>query len=115
MVDDHAGAHRVHFGGSCGQEQPVARVPVDQDLSGSRATVAAYLAPFRALDATPPPKPVVPKVRRIASWLLHHPDERDADEQLQLKQVLAACPTCRTPPRTSLRSATCSPADTVTG
>jgi hypothetical protein len=55
-------------------------------------TVAAYLAPFRALDAAPPPKPAVPKVRPIASWLLRHPDERDDEEQLQLKQVLAACP-----------------------
>jgi len=34
----------------------------------------------------------VPKVRPIASWLLRHPDELDTEEQLQLKQVLAACP-----------------------
>jgi transposase len=64
----------------------------EQGYRGHRGTVAAYLAPFRALDAAPPPKPAVPKVRPIASWLLRHPDELDAEEQLKLKQVLAACP-----------------------
>lgn len=63
-----------------------------QGYRGARGTVAAYLAPFRALDAAPPPKQAVPKVRPIASWLLRHPDELDAEEQLQLKQVLAICP-----------------------
>ncbi len=63
-----------------------------QGYRGCRGTVAAYLAPFRALDAAPPPKPALPKIRRIASWILHHPNKRDAEEQLHLKQVLAACP-----------------------
>jgi transposase len=63
----------------------------EQGYRGSRGTVAAYLAPFRALGAAPPPTQSVPKVRPIASWLLRHPDELDAEEQLQLKQVLAAC------------------------
>jgi hypothetical protein len=55
-------------------------------------TVAAYLAPFRPLGAAPPAKPTVPKVRQITSWMLHRPDDLDADEQVALKQVLAACP-----------------------
>lgn len=63
-----------------------------QGYRGSRGTVAAYLAPFRPRHAAPPPKPAVPKVRAIASWLLRRPDNLDTDEQLQLKQVLAACP-----------------------
>jgi transposase len=54
--------------------------------------VVAYLAPFRALGAAPPPKPVVPKVRQISSWMLRHPDDLDADEQLKLKQVRTSCP-----------------------
>ena len=64
----------------------------DQGYQGSRGTVAAYLAPFRALGAAPPPTPVVPKVRQITSWILRRPEDLDADEQLQLKQVLASCP-----------------------
>jgi transposase len=64
----------------------------EQGYRGCRGTVAAYLAPFRQLGAAPPARPVVPKVRRISSWMLRHPDDLDTDEKLKLKQVLAACP-----------------------
>jgi transposase len=64
----------------------------EQGYRGSRGTLAAYLAPFRALGAAPPPTPVVPKIRQITSWMLRRPEDLDAEEQLQLKQVLAACP-----------------------
>jgi transposase len=64
----------------------------EQGYRGSRGTVAAYLAPFRALGAAPPPTPAIPKVRQITSWMLRRPTDLDAEEQLQLKQILAACP-----------------------
>jgi transposase len=64
----------------------------EQGYRGSRGTLAAYLAPFRALGAAPPPTPEVPKIRQIASWMLRRPEDLDAEEQLQLKQVLACCP-----------------------
>jgi transposase len=64
----------------------------EQGYQGSRGTVTAYLAPFRALGAAPPPTPAVPKVRQITSWILRHPKDLDAEEQLQLKQVLTSCP-----------------------
>lgn len=64
----------------------------EQGYRGSLGTVAAYLAPFRALGAAPPAQPAVPKVRRITSWMLRHPDDLDADEQAKLKQILAVCP-----------------------
>jgi hypothetical protein len=62
----------------------------EQGYQGSRGTVAAHLAPFRALGAAPPPTPVTPKVRQITSWMLRDPEDLDAEEQLQLKQVLAS-------------------------
>jgi transposase len=64
----------------------------EQGYRGSRGALAAYLAPFRALGTAPPPTPAVPKLRRVASWMLRRPEDLDAEEQLQLKQVLACCP-----------------------
>jgi transposase len=64
----------------------------EQGYRGSRGTLAAYLTPFRALGAAPPPTPAVPKARRITSWMLRRPEDLDDEEQLQLKQVLACCP-----------------------
>lgn len=64
----------------------------EQGYRGSRATLADYLAPFRAVGATPAPKPAVPKVRHMTSWMLHHPDDLDDEQRLQLKQVRTTCP-----------------------
>jgi transposase len=64
----------------------------EQGYRGSRGTVADYLAPFRAMGAAPAPKPAVPKVRHVTSWMLHHPDDLDDEQHLQLKQVRTACP-----------------------
>jgi transposase len=40
----------------------------------------------------PPAVPAPPKVRHITSWIRRRPDNLDTDEQLQLTDVLAACP-----------------------
>lgn len=63
----------------------------EQGYRGSRGTVADYLAPFRTVGAAPAPKSAAPKVRHIASWMLHHPDNLDDEQRLQLKQVRTAC------------------------
>jgi transposase len=59
---------------------------------GSYAIVRAYLQPFRALGAAPPPVPAPPKVRHVASWILRDPATLDDDEQVKLKDVRARCP-----------------------
>ncbi|MGH3914186.1 MAG: ISL3 family transposase [Pseudonocardiaceae bacterium] len=63
----------------------------EQGYRGSRGTVADYLAPLRAVGAAPAPKPAAPKVRHVASWMLHHPEDLDEDQHLQLTQVRTAC------------------------
>src|SRR3954468_20515811 len=63
-----------------------------QGYRGSYSALRDYLAPLRASGQAPPPATVVPKVRQITSWLLRRPTDLDDDEQLQLKQVLTACP-----------------------
>jgi len=42
--------------------------------------VSTYLRPFRALGVAPPAAPPVPKVRRLTSWMLRHPDDIDSDD-----------------------------------
>lgn len=50
--------------------------------------MSTYLRPFRALGVAPPAAPPVPKVRRLTSWMLRHPDDIDSDDQVTLKQAL---------------------------
>jgi transposase len=59
---------------------------------GSYGTVRDYLQPFRELGTAPPARPVPPKVRDVAGWLLRDPDSLDEDEELKLKQVKERCP-----------------------
>ena len=68
---------------------------------GSYAVVRAYLQPFRALGAAPPPVPAPPKARHVASWILRDPASLDDDEQARLKDVRARCPHLNALPATS--------------
>ncbi|OYD60794.1 ISL3 family transposase [Rhodococcus sp. OK302] len=58
---------------------------------GSYSSVRDYLRPLRSIGAAPA-REQVPKVRRITSWMLRHPDNLTDDEQIGLKQILASCP-----------------------
>ena len=33
-----------------------------------------------------------PKIREVTAWMLRHPDNRNPDEQIRLKQAFANCP-----------------------
>jgi len=59
---------------------------------GSYGTLRDYLRPFRTLATPPPTTPRLPKVRHVCGWILRHPDNLDADEQVKLKQARASCP-----------------------
>jgi len=58
---------------------------------GCYTTVRAYLQSFRTLATVPPVLLGPPKVGQVTAWMLHHPDNRTADEQIRLKQVLPNC------------------------
>jgi transposase len=62
-----------------------------QGYQGSYVTVRNYLRPLRSLGLAPPPALGPPKIRQVAAWMLRHPDNRNAAEQVRLKQVLANC------------------------
>jgi transposase len=59
---------------------------------GSAGSLRGYLRPFRTLGTAPPAAAAPPKVRHITGWLLRHPDDLDADEQVKIKEVRARCP-----------------------
>ena len=92
ILDEHKPYLHERGNSGCTNASTLYRELTERGYRGSMGTVAAYLAPFRPLGAAPPAKPTVPKVRQITSWMLHRPDDLDADEQVALKQVLAACP-----------------------
>ncbi|WP_233365478.1 transposase [Rhodococcus globerulus] len=58
---------------------------------GSYSSVRDYSRPLRAIGAAPARRQI-PKVRRITSWMLRHPDNLTDDEQIGRGQVLAGCP-----------------------
>jgi transposase len=92
ILDEHKSNLHERWNAGVTNASTLYREITEQGYRGSMATVAAYVAPVRTLDAAPPATPVVPKVRHITSWMLRRLDDLDADEQLQVKQVLAACP-----------------------
>lgn len=62
-----------------------------QGYPGCYTTVRSYLHPFRTLDTAPPVTPRPPKVRELTAWMLRHPDSRDSEQQIRLKQALTSC------------------------
>jgi transposase len=70
-------------------------------FSGSDQTVRRYLAllrpegkpPGRTAQAKAPDgKPAPPKPRRVAAWIMTHPDHLKPGNAMQLKGILARCP-----------------------
>jgi transposase len=82
--------HRFNLGHTNGS-QLFAEIQA-QGYRGSLGTVLGYLRPFRSLPAAPPAVPPPPTVRAVTGAILRHPDRRDADDQLMVKQVRAQCP-----------------------
>jgi transposase len=59
---------------------------------GSAATLRTYLQPLRAANPLPPAPSRPPKIRRITTGLLRHPDKLHPNDRSDLAGVLAACP-----------------------
>lgn len=62
-----------------------------QGFRGSYWTVYSYLKRFKG-QAAPPATAPPPKVRHVTSWIRRNPDNLTTGEQLQLKEIRAACP-----------------------
>jgi transposase len=90
MLDDYKPHLHQRWNEGCTNIGQLHREVKALGFRGSYATVYAYLAPFKGKAAPAVPGP--PKVRRITSWIRRRPGNLDADEQLKLNQVRAACP-----------------------
>jgi transposase len=59
---------------------------------GSDKTVRRYLQPFRETRTAPPAVPIPPTIRQVTGSLTRHPDSLNADDRMQLKQILVRSP-----------------------
>ncbi|MEU7856938.1 ISL3 family transposase [Nonomuraea sp. NPDC049141] len=91
MLDDYKPHLHERWNSGCANIQQLHREITALGFRGSYGTVYAYLAPFKG-SAAPPAVPAPPKARHITSWIRRRPDNLGPDEQLKLKEVLAACP-----------------------
>jgi len=91
MLDDYKPHLHRRWNEGCTNIQQLHREVKALGFRGSYATVYAYLAPFQG-KAAPPAVLGPPKVRYVTSWIRRRPGNLDADEQLKLMQVRAACP-----------------------
>ena len=91
MLDDYEPDLHQRWNEGCTNIGQLHREVKALGFRGSYATVYAYLAPFKG-KAAPPAVPGPPKVRHVTGWIRRRPGNLDADEQLKLKQVRAACP-----------------------
>jgi transposase len=63
-----------------------------QGWTGSLRTVQGYLRPLRGHQEVQVPLLMPAKPRRIAGWIMSHPDHLDPGDKAELEQVLARCP-----------------------
>jgi transposase len=59
---------------------------------GSARTVQRYAHQLRGLTSAPPPRPVTPKPRKVARWLMTNSANLTAGDQVRLKAIIARCP-----------------------
>ena len=90
-LDDYKPHLHQRWNEGCTNFQQLHREITGLGFRGSYGTVYAHLAPLRGMPA-PPAVPAPPKIRHITSWIRRRPDNLGTDEQLQLTDILAACP-----------------------
>ncbi|MCW2938837.1 MAG: transposase family protein [Actinomycetia bacterium] len=90
-LDEYKPHLHQRWNAGCTNIQELHREITKLGYRGSYGTVYAHLAPFKGA-AAPPAVCAPPKVRHVTGWIRRRPDNLDTDEQLQLKDVLVACP-----------------------
>jgi transposase len=92
LLDDYTDHLHRRWAEGCTDAAALAQEIIAMGYRGSVRTVRTYLHPLRSGRPVPPPRATAPTIREVTSWMLRHPDNLDADEQLCLQQVKAHCP-----------------------
>jgi transposase len=92
ILDEHAAYLRERWNSGCANAAQLHRELRQRGYQGGQSYVRQYLARFRGAAAVPGPKPAVPKVRAVTSWIMTSPSNLADADQVSLDAILAASP-----------------------
>jgi transposase len=92
ILDEHAAYLRERWNSGCTNAAQLWQELRDRGYPGGPTYVRQYLARFRGTTAAPEPKPAVPKVRAVTSWIMTSPDQLADADRAGLEAILAASP-----------------------
>jgi transposase len=92
ILDQHAAYLRERWNSGCTNAAQLWAELRDRGYTGGPTYVRQYLARFRGTAAAPEPKPAVPKVRAVTSWIMTSPDQLAGNDKASLNAILAASP-----------------------
>jgi transposase len=101
LLDDHLPYLQHRWNNGCTNVDTLLAELRQRGYRGSARTLYRHLQPLRATSpppphkASPPPPPATPKPRRVARWIMTHPDNLGEDDQLRLTAILDRCPELR--------------------
>jgi transposase len=92
ILDEHADYLRTRWNtGATNAAQLWAELR-ERGYPGGPTYVRQYLARFRGTTIAPEPKPAVPQVRAVTSWIMTSPDQLDDADRASLDAILTASP-----------------------
>jgi transposase len=92
ILDEHAAYLRERWSSGCTNAAQLWAELRDRGYPGGQTYVRQYLARYRGTAAVPAPKPSVPKVRAVTSWIMTSPDQLADADKASLDAILAASP-----------------------
>lgn len=99
LLDDYLPYLQQRWSDGCTDVDTLFAEIRERGYRGSIRTVYRHLQPLRTASPPPPrnpsPPPATPKPRRVARWIMTHPDHLEDDNQLRLNAILDRCPHLR--------------------
>jgi transposase len=92
ILDEHAAYLRERWNAGCTNAAQLWAELRERGYPGGPTYVRQYLARFRGTTAASEPKPTVPKVRAVTSWIMTSPDQLADTDRASLDAILAASP-----------------------